>query len=430
MRPVMFLLDRATRALAASPARLGALFVLGSPLLGAVPAAQQDQEAPAKDALQEAAERALREAPARTRIGRIRGTRILSRIQFEDPATEPHELCFSAGFPARSRLTLSRDRWRVERFQLGETWFGLDRSNRRLDAEPQSTLLTGPRLDSARFDIAMRRTLFLWPDEGALVGEGSTRTAKVGDIGILIATLDRESGRPTQLKAFGMDGSIQAEFRGITWQRADDRWWPARLDLHVDGRRRWRETVERVEDTWNFTDTWFLPVDRTRKIVGQPNDARLRMIPREAGWVKEVPLPTDAGLDAWRAEGRRALKSAQAELDGLGLKVSGEVHVRLDPEHKAQALLLRVQGSQAGEEQLREVPGWSHQQASLTWTFAAGQERPEAAAFEAVERAANSSGASDGASSIRLDLAPSGQVTVVRAFRVREGGPPPPDQTP
>ena len=294
MRLVYDLIGPIGHALAAGSAPVVAPLAVAILAFGSPDTAHGAQEPPAldraEDPLDTAARRALDEAPARTRIGKIRGARFQSLIDFDDPDAGPHRLSFSASFPARSRLTLSRDRWRVERYQLGDVWFGLDRSNQRLDAEPRSVLLTGERLESARFDVAMRRALFFWPDAGALTGDGFTRTATVDDIGVLIATLDRESGRPTRLAAFGRDGSAQAEFREITWQQAEGRWWPAQLELHVGGRRVWRETVDRIEDRWNFIDTWFLPVDRSRGIVGQPNDARLRMVPREPAWAKDYPI--------------------------------------------------------------------------------------------------------------------------------------------
>ncbi|MGB0332235.1 MAG: hypothetical protein ACPGPE_10520, partial [Planctomycetota bacterium] len=88
-----------------------------------------------EDPLDRAATRAVREAPRRARIGKIRGARFRSTIDFDDPTAEPHLLSLSVAFPDRSRLVLSRDRWSVERFQLGEVWFGLDRSNNKLNSE-------------------------------------------------------------------------------------------------------------------------------------------------------------------------------------------------------------------------------------------------------------------------------------------------------
>lgn len=434
MRLVYDLIGPIGHALAAGSAPVVAPLAVAILAFGSPNTAHGAQEPPAldraEDPLDAAARRALDEAPARTRIGKIRGARFQSLIVFDDPDAGPHRLSFSASFPARSRLTLSRDRWRVERYQLGDVWFGLDRSNQRLDAEPRSVLLTGERLESARFDVAMRRALFFWPDAGALTGDGFTRTATVDDIGVLIATLDRESGRPTRLAAFGRDGSAQAEFREITWQQAEGRWWPAQLELHVGGRRVWRETVDRIEDRWNFIDTWFLPVDRSRGIVGQPNDARLRMVPREPAWAKDYPIASTPDLSAWRLAAQQSLSVAQTELEELGLEASRRVAILLGAEGRATALQVLVTRPQDGEGRLEELAGWHPRDASLTWQFAAGSERPGAVAFEAVTSAATASGTSLGQATVEIDLEQPGGTFVVQAFRVSEGGTPRSDQTP
>jgi len=407
---------------------LGGSDLGGSDLGGS--AAPPHQAASTEDPLDKAAARALREAPPRARIGKIRGARFLSRIEFDDPEAGPHELSFSAAFPGRSRLVLSRDRWSVERFQLGDAWFGLDRSNERSESEPKSVLLTGSTLDSARFDVAMRRTLFFWPDAGGLTGEGFTRTAKVADNGILIATLDRESGRPSGLKAFGKDGSAQAEFRSITWREARGRWWPSQFELHMDGRRVWQETVEKVEDGWNFTDLWFLPVDRSRGLTGQPNDARLRMIPSPPAWVRESPVSAGADLAACRRAGQEALAKAKLELGELGLKVSPRFIVILDDERRPSGLMIQAIRPQAGEERIRELEGWRPSAAALTWTFAAGSTLPEGATFEAVESAVASSGDPLGRPGLVLEADPLTPITVFQAFRVPESELPPSPRTP
>ncbi|MDG1491476.1 MAG: hypothetical protein P8R43_06255 [Planctomycetota bacterium] len=424
---------RAARALLHGPARLLMVLLAAALTLGSTTGevgAYERQTAPAEDPLDKAAAQALRDAPPRARIGKIRGARILSRIDFDDPEADPHDLSFSAAFPGRSRLALSRDRYSVERFQLGDTWFGLDRSNEKSESDPKSVLLTGSTLDSARFDVAMRRTLFFWPDAGNLAGEGLTRTAKVADIGILIATLDRESGRPVRLRAFGRDGSAQAEFRSISWREVEERWWPSRFELHVDGRRVWQESVEEIEDRWNFTDLWFLPVDRSRGLAGQANEERLRMIPSPQAWVREFPLSPGADLPGCRREGQEALARAQAELGDLGVEVDPRFTVLLNDERQPRGLLVRAIRGQAGEEQIAERPGWRSSPAALTWTFETGSVLLDEAAFEAVSSAAASSGDPLGTPCLSLGAEPLSPITVSQAFLVPEDERPPSPRTP
>jgi len=422
--------ERAARALMPAVTGLGALVLAGLGTASAVSGGSPPQESASEDPLDQAAARAVREAPPRSRIGKIRGARFRSSIDFDDPAAEPHELRLSLAFPGRSRLVLSRDRWSVERFQLGDVWFGLDRSNSKLESEARSVLLTGATLEAARFDVAMRRTLFLWPDAGGLTGDGFTRTTKVADVGVLIVTLDRESGRPSHLKAFGRDGAVHAEFRGITWREADGRWWPAGFELHVGGRRVWQEAVEKIEDGWNFTDLWFLPVDRSRGLTGQPNEERLRMVPSQPAWVRSSSLPAGADLERCRREGERALEEARRELAELKLEVSPQFTVLLDAERRPRGLEVRVIRPQPGDEQLAARAGWSLAAPSLGWTFVAGEAAPGEGAFDAVARACASSGDPVGRPGLLLDAGSSASVTVFQAFTVPEGERPPAKRTP
>jgi len=421
---------RAIGALVPAIACLGALHLA---VQGASPpafAAQLAQESSREDPLDQAAARAMREAPPRSRIGKIRGARIRSSIDFDDPSAEPHELRLSVAFPGRSRLVLSRDRWSVERFQLGEVWFGLDRSNSKLKTEARSVLLTGATLQSARFDVAMRRTLFFWPDSGGLTGEGFTRTATVADVGVLIATLDRTSGRPSTLKAFGRDGSIQAEFREITWRQEKGRWWPAGFELHLEGRRVWRETVEKIEDSWNFTDLWFLPVDRSRRLAGQPNEERLRMVPSQPAWVRSFPLPTGADLETCRREGKKALDEVRRELVELNLEVSPRFAVLLDAQRRPSGLQVRLARPQSGDDALAARSGWVSSEATLSWTFSAGGVMPDPRAFEAVTGACESSGEPIGRPYFLVGVEPGAPITVVQPFAVPEEERRPGERTP
>jgi hypothetical protein len=416
-----------TRALAPAVVKVA---LAGLAAASAGTACPLPQESAQEDPLDRAAARAMREAPRRARIGKIRGARFRSTIDFDDPTAEPHQLRLSVAFPGRSRLTLSRDRWSVERFQLGEVWFGLDRSNSKLDSEARSALLTGRTLETARFDVAMRRTLFLWPDAGDLTGDGFTRTAKVADVGVLIATLDRDSGRPIDLKAFGRDGSVQAEFRSIRWSAAEGRWWPASFELHVDGRRVWRETVEDIETGWNFTDLWFLPVDRSRGLAGQPNEERLRMVPSQPAWIRSFPLSNGADLEACRQEGRAAVEEAQRELGPLGLDVSPRFVVLLDAGRRPSGLEVRVVRPQPGDGDLRSRPGWRAAEGALGWTFVAGEAMPDAGAFEAVAGACRSSGDPVGHPGLLMEADPGAPITVFQPFTVPEDKLPPGGRTP
>lgn len=382
------------------------------------------------DPVDAAAARALKAAPARARVGRIRGALFRSSVRFPDPSVEPHELTFSMGFPARSRLTLSRSRWSVERFQLGDSWFGLDRSTEGLDAAPKSALLEGDDELSTRLDVAMRRALFLWPDEGALVGEGFTRTAKIQDVGVLVASLDRESGRPARMQVFGRDGKARAEFRRIEWREQEGRWWPAGFEFLAAGELVWTESVGSVETGWRFADTWFLPVDRTRGLIGQAGRAQLRMVPRVASWCRTYPMAKGADRSTWIGDGRRSLERARRELAGSGLELRPEAEVLLDEGGNGAAIRVRVWAgtTDTGPE------GWDRVEPELTWRLpvgegSPGEDLPGAGPLGAVRDAAARSGAPSGRTYVTMRGLLAGEeapvaIDLVQGFEV-DAAPPP-----
>jgi hypothetical protein len=223
---------------------------------------------------------------------------------------------------------------------------------------------------------------------------------------------------------------VQAEFRAITWREAEGRWWPASFELHLDGRRVWRETVEKIEAGWNFTDLWFLPVDRSRGLAGQPNEERLRMVPSQPAWVRSFPLSPGADLEACRREGKAAIDEARRELSPLNLEVSQQFIVLLDAERRPRGLEVRALRPQAGDEALEARAGWSRAAAALSWTFVVEQARPEEDAFEAVAGACASSGQPAGHPGLLLDTDPGAPITVFQPFTVPEGKRPAERRTP
>ncbi len=100
--------------------------------VAAASAAAARQDAPPPPADDSAAQLTSREtlravldsAPARTRVGGMRGARVASRVVFDSAPQRPHELLLSAAFPARTRVELVSADGRVERYQLGRALFG------------------------------------------------------------------------------------------------------------------------------------------------------------------------------------------------------------------------------------------------------------------------------------------------------------------
>lgn len=391
-------------------------------------AARQDAATDVADA---AARAALKTAPPRSKIGRMRGVRFLSRVTFEAAPEEPHELALSLAFPARSRLTLESADGRVERYQLGDTWFGLDITAGALARRRPSFLLTGKDRDEARLDIALRRALFLWPNGPEFTGAGTTFTSKVEGLGMLLATVDEESGRPRSIRAIRRNGKVIAELRDVVWTSGGERAWPKSLVFAAGGKMLWSEVVERVEDEWLFADTWFLPSDRIAGMVGHPIDATLRMRVVDEAWTTRSVLPPgttresalDLALERWSS-----LRDRLGEQD---LKIGVAVSIELDERRMPVAVFVEIATDARADAALKDAEEWSKRGRRAAWmVLCKTLDDASESAFEAVADAVEKSGMADGSVVLRFDVTsgagpePVAPVAtglrIVQAFRVSD----------
>ncbi|MEM1448008.1 MAG: hypothetical protein AAGI22_02795 [Planctomycetota bacterium] len=388
------------------------------------------QEIERIDPVDAAAKRALEEAPPRTRLGNMRGFQAVSRVAFVALPDDPHRLTFSAAFPERTRLSLSSAAGQRQVMRLGSGWFGHDKLIERGLAQKPSYLLEGAGRDETRLDFALRRALFLWPDGASFVGEGLSRTAKIGKVGVLLVNLDRETERPVSIRAFDRTGRAAAEVREITWTRDGDRTWPKTFTFLAGGQPLWKEEVERVRADFLFTDTMFLPGDRVGRLVGESHGSAVRAHFQAGAWTKRVPLPT--GTDAEAAADRALelwadLKEDLAERD---VEIATDVVIEVDGDRRPVALLMEVSESPAHDAALEDDREWTLRDPSESWAFRCGTlEEASEAAFRAVEEKLSDALERVRAPEIRLTVRPSktpnertvlARIDVLQAFRVRE----------
>ncbi|MEE2940995.1 MAG: hypothetical protein VX460_11460 [Planctomycetota bacterium] len=361
--------------------------------VAAASAAAARQDAPPPQADDSAAQLTSREtlravldsAPARTRVGGMRGARVASRVVFDSAPQRPHELLLSAAFPARTRVELVSADGRVERYQLGRALFGRDVTRERRSPDPGHAL-TGPGAIETELDLALRRAVFFWPDALQFVGAGRTRTAKVRTLGVLVADLDQDTGRPRKMTAYGPDGRASASFREITWKERGRRAWPDTFEFWAGDRRIWREAVTEADDRWVFGDPWFMPPDLMGKAIGEGEDAPVRMRPSDRAFELVERLPAPIGIDS----ATRALAARWSELDRTveaeQLELEESAALRLDSERRVIALEFRIPrgGSPAKE---RAPAGWAPVEGTSCWVVQAGEEAASLErAFEHLER--------------------------------------------
>ncbi|MEM9383030.1 MAG: hypothetical protein AAGB93_23980 [Planctomycetota bacterium] len=410
----------------------GLLVVAGTlVLLAAAPSAgAQDGESTSEpevgDRVDAAAKRALEEAPPRGRIGRMRGFQSVSRVVFVALPDDPHRLTFSAAFPDRTRLALSSDGGHRQVMRLGDAWFGHDQE--RVEQRP-SYLLEGEGRDETRLDFALRRALFLWPDGATFVGEGLSRTSKVGDVGVLLVQLDRGTERPASIRAFDRKGRSAAEVRDIEWREEGGRAWPARFTFLANGQPLWTEEVERVRPDFLFTDTMFLPGDRVGRLVGESHGSAVRARFLDGAWIRSVALAPGTRTDEAADRALVLWATLREDLAKRGVELGLDVGLELDGDRRPVAVQLEVLESPSHDAVLGEDSDWERRDPTEAWTFRCA-EVPSAdhRAYEAVEEPLTERVEPIGEPMIRLLVraatAPKEQarwarVEVVQAFRVR-----------
>ena len=248
------------------------------------------QEAPAEAAdesaedADEAARAALKEAPRRSKIGKIRGVKATSEVRFAATPDDPYQLVASFGIPDRARVVLSNQNGSFGRFQLGAKVFGRDVQ---AGNEAASYVLAGAAVRETLIDIELRRALFLWPDDPRFVGAGRTYTTKVGDFGVLMATVDEDTGLPSKIESFGREGGAGAAFEAIEWEARGEngRARPTSLTFAAGGQAIWTETIQEVKTDWRFADTWFLPADRLTAVMGSKVADKMHVRALDGAWI-------------------------------------------------------------------------------------------------------------------------------------------------
>lgn len=346
-------------------------------------------------------QRFLREVPRRTKIGRIRGLKLVSDVVFTSAPQNPHELTFTAAFPSRSKLVLSNSVGRTERFQLGQAHFGRDLYPDATLEERKSRVLTGADSLELQLDLALRRATFLWPDEGGFVGEGSTRNAKVGEFGDLIATLDSETGRPTRMSALNESGEVTGTLQNITWFESVNRWWPKSFEYALSDGVLWKEEVRTVEDGWLFNDVSFLPSDRVDALMGSEIAESIRLRGQPAAFVRRSETSKPLSLQT-AVEQAETMWLAEATED---MSSSGALIVVLDERQEPVAIEVEVDAAEGGKQR----DGWTLREGQSVWMHLLSDEDQDLGeATESLLEVAARSKAAAGASTpaiIRLRIA-------------------------
>jgi len=280
-------------------------------------------------------------APRRAVAG-LRGFVSRSTLVFDELPEVPHALEAVFVFPDRGR-------WRIEpaqassgdrrlRFRYGPSVFELDPGSarsRRLEPEAERPAL---------LQMELRRAVMTWPHGFDWTGTGQARSAGLGPLGELEASLDPQTGLPRELRSLQPDGSALEILSEITWRECDGRRWPASWRLAAGGRPIWRETIERIETGWSFLDSYFLPPDRRPAAPPDAGRPQHLDLPRRVERAFALPEGT-----SWEEARTRAASLRATWAERLELHPATEFELRADGRPAAVRLRLRDAGAEAPE---------------------------------------------------------------------------------
>lgn len=329
------------------------------------PSAEQAANAGAPE--DPAAIAALASLPARRAIAGIAGFQTSSRIVFDAEPNRPHTLSAVYLFPERVRLCLSleQDR-RVERailYRAGPHGFMLD------ERAARSQEISGEELSSVFRQTELRRALFLWPDGFAWGGEGDQRSAELGSLGRLVASVD-EASRPVTMRSFDDAGNLAETLGEIRWQQQVGRQFPAHFTLSAGDQRIWEEDVTQCETALDYADYFFLPPDQRGADTPAPGEApppAIEAIDLPALWELRIALAGEAQASLQGA--RAAADAARTQWQQRGIAALEGVSLELDREGRPTAILLYAADAGSPPEQ-----GWQLRNECPAWAMAAGGE--------------------------------------------------------
>lgn len=283
----------------------------------------------------------LPELPPRVAVA---GTKLLettSTLTFVDAPGVAHTLVATFAFPGRARLHLARKdaptAMRELRYRYGPTAFALgakDAASRELAGEE--------RLEVLR-DVELRRATFLYPDGDAWQGAGASRTATLGELGSLRATIAADGDRPSDVELLDAQGKVRIALRRIAWTSEPGRKWPASLEGWRGETLAWTEKVDARDTAKSFVDSYFLPPDLrdpANEVDRMLGHVRAEELPRFVA--RRVELAKGLDWEKARAELERLQKEWTERLKPDGLSLDPNWTVELGADLAPCAMLVRL----------------------------------------------------------------------------------------
>jgi len=282
----------------------------------------------------------------RTPVAGIAGFDSHSKVRLASSPAIVRDLKVTCSFPERMRWMLSA---KVEgllvrelQYQYGDAVYRIPTGTGRSEA------CEGDARTAILRQMRLRLALMLYPDGFEWRGDGNERTTELGPLGTLRARLPASAaGQPTAIDFIDAGGRAIEGYREVTWRKTAVRNWPTSLEYWRGEERIWTETVEAVDTSASFVDSFFLPPDLREGSTTRPVGSGIRTLeipetcvlrtPTAAGATWESVLRTLEELKATHRErtegsGSQFEEIATFEVSDDGKPVSAVLRLSRIPE--------------------------------------------------------------------------------------------------
>lgn len=282
--------------------------------------------------IQEAKPRESRRDPGpRAPVAGIAGFDSLSKVRLASSPAIVRDLKVTCSFPERMRWMLSAQ---VEGLLVRELQYQYGAAAYRIPTGTgQSEACEGDARTGVLRQLQLRLALMLYPDGFEWKGDGSERTTELGTLGSLRARTSADTGgQPSAIDLIDAAGRVIEGYRDVTWRKTADRNWPATLEYWRGQERIWTETVETVDTSALFVDSFFLPPDLREGSTTRPVGSGIRTLEIPDTCVLRAPIAAETtwesalrALEELRTTHRKRTEGTESQLEEIAtFEVSGD----------------------------------------------------------------------------------------------------------
>lgn len=282
-----------------------------------------------------------RDPGPRAPIAGISGFDSLSKVQFAASPEVVHELKVTCSFPERMRWMMSAQLGgslvRELQYQYGDAVYRIPTGT------GASQVCEGEARKEILQRMQLRRALMLYPDGFEWKGDGVERTTEMGPLGYLRARVSADSGgRPSAIECVDAAGRTNEGYRVVTWRESAGRRWPATMEFWHGEERIWAETVESVDASSRFVDSFFVPPDLREGSTTRPVGGGIRTLDIPEICVLRTAIAAGTSWEAALREYESLRASRSKHLDGSGLKLEGIATFEVSEKGEPIASILRL----------------------------------------------------------------------------------------